>query len=83
MEPGDKTMNKDVLKGKWRQLQGDIKTRWAKLTDDDFKQAEGNYDKLVGCIQEKYGYAKDKAEREIDEFLATHPEVTTPAGTTY
>jgi uncharacterized protein YjbJ (UPF0337 family) len=66
-------MADDVLKGRWRQLKGEIKTRWAKLTDDDLMNVEGSFDKLVGRIQERYGYAKDDAKREVDEFLMRHP----------
>lgn len=54
-------MNTDQLKGKWDQLKGDAKVRWGKLTDDDLKSAEGNTEKLVGRIQERYGLAKEEA----------------------
>jgi uncharacterized protein YjbJ (UPF0337 family) len=66
-------MADDVLKGRWRQLKGEVKTRWAKLTDDDLMSVEGSFDKLVGRIQERYGYAKNDAQREVDEFLMRHP----------
>jgi uncharacterized protein YjbJ (UPF0337 family) len=66
-------MADDVLKGRWRQLTGEIKTKWAKLTDDDLTGIEGNVDKLIGRIQERYGFAKDQAKREVDEFLMRHP----------
>ena len=46
-----------------------MKSRWGKLTDDDLTQSEGNYDKLLGAIQERYGYARDRAEREMTEWL--------------
>jgi uncharacterized protein YjbJ (UPF0337 family) len=67
-------MNRDTLKGQWKQLQGEVKTRWGKFTDDDLTQMAGQYDKLVGKLQERYGYQRERAEREIDEFLKTHPE---------
>ena len=66
-------MADDVLKGRWRQLKGEVKARWAKLTDDDLMSVEGSFDKLVGRIQERYGYAKNDAQREVDEFLMRHP----------
>ena len=44
-------MNEDVLKGKWKQLKGEVKSQWAKLTDDDLDQAEGDAEKLVGRVQ--------------------------------
>jgi uncharacterized protein YjbJ (UPF0337 family) len=63
-------MNQDILEGKWRQLSGDIKRRWGKLTDDDVDIAKGDLDVLAGRLQERYGYARDRARREIDDFLA-------------
>ena len=64
-------MNTDTLAGQWKQLKGLAKTKWAKLTDDDLVKAEGDYDRLVGCIQERYGYARDRAEREVYEWIDT------------
>ena len=64
-------MNEDVIKGKWKQLKGEVKSRWGKLTDDDLKQIEGNSDAAVGRLQERYGYAKDRAEREWNDFRAS------------
>ena len=62
-------MNIDQLKGKWEQLKGEAKVQWGKLTDDDLDQIAGNAQKLTGRIQERYGYEKERAEREVDEFL--------------
>lgn len=62
-------MNIDQLKGKWEQLKGEAQIQWGKLTDDDLDQVEGNAQKLAGRIQERYGYEKERAEREVDEFL--------------
>ena len=62
-------MNTDVLQGKWKQLKGEVKRQWGKLTDDELDMIEGNKDKLVGMVQERYGYARDQAAREVDDFL--------------
>ena len=62
-------MNKDVLAGKWKQAQGEVKKQWGKLTDDDMKVVEGQSDKLVGLVQERYGYVREQAQREVDQFL--------------
>jgi len=62
-------MNADVLKGKWLQLKGKARSQWGKLTDDELDQINGNSEQLVGLLQERYGYAKDRAEREVDTFL--------------
>ena len=59
-------MNADVFAGKWKQAKGQVKEWWGKLTDDDLTRVEGNRDKLVGVLQERYGYAKERAEQEID-----------------
>jgi uncharacterized protein YjbJ (UPF0337 family) len=66
-------MNADVLKGQWHQLKGEVKSRWGKLTDDDLDQASGDAEKLIGRLQERYGYARDQARREVDDFFLQHP----------
>lgn len=70
-------MNEDVFEGRWKQLKGDVKRAWGKLTDDDLDQAEGNRDKLVGSLQERYGWERSRAEKELDGFLE---RIRTPAG---
>jgi uncharacterized protein YjbJ (UPF0337 family) len=67
-------MNSDVLEGKWKQLTGDIKSQWGKFTDDDLAMVEGQRDKLVGLVQERYGYARQQAEREVDQFLQRYSD---------
>jgi uncharacterized protein YjbJ (UPF0337 family) len=68
-------MNEDVLKGKWHQLKGEVKSRWGKLTDDDLDRAQGDAEKLIGRVQERYGYQRDEAKREVDDFLQHHPKL--------
>ena len=67
-------MNDDVLKGKWLQLKGQIKEKWGQITDDELDQIGGQRDQLVGKIQERYGLAKDAANRELDALIASDPE---------
>lgn len=62
-------MNKDILEGKWMQLRGDIRQKWGDLTDDDLDRVAGQRDRLMGVIQERYGYAREEAERQVDAFL--------------
>jgi uncharacterized protein YjbJ (UPF0337 family) len=63
-------MNKDQIQGNWKQLKGMIKEQWGKLTDDDLTTISGKKDQLVGKLQERYGYTKEQAEREIDRQRA-------------
>lgn len=60
-------MNNDVFEGKWKQVRGEVKVWWGKLTDDDLDKVEGNYEKLVGLLQEKYGYTREQAEEEWEK----------------
>jgi uncharacterized protein YjbJ (UPF0337 family) len=64
-------MNWDTIEGKWEQLKGDVKGKWAKLTDDDVSSVSAKKDKLVGKIQERYGVLKDEAERQVDAWIQT------------
>ena len=67
-------MNADILAGKWKQVQGEVKKQWGKLTDDDLMIVEGQKDKLVGLVQERYGYAHEQAQQEVDEFIQKFSE---------
>jgi uncharacterized protein YjbJ (UPF0337 family) len=62
-------MNKEIFRGKWQSLKGQVKQKWGKLTDDDISQIEGNYDELTGKLQQRYGYEKQRVEREINDFV--------------
>ena len=62
-------MNQDILKGRWAQLKGELKTQWGKLTDNDVTQIEGEKDKLVGKVRERYGIERDEAERQVNDWL--------------
>jgi uncharacterized protein YjbJ (UPF0337 family) len=64
-------MNRDQLSGNWKQVKGKVKEKWGKLTDDDLTVIEGKADQLAGKIQERYGYDKARAEKELDEFCKT------------
>jgi uncharacterized protein YjbJ (UPF0337 family) len=59
-------MNKDIFQGNWKQFKGEIRSWWGQLTDDDIEQIAGERDKLVGKLQEKYGWSKERANEEID-----------------
>lgn len=62
-------MNQDVFAGQWKQIRGELKSRWGKLADNDFDRIGGQKDKLVGVVQEKYGYTRGQAQQEVDRRL--------------
>jgi uncharacterized protein YjbJ (UPF0337 family) len=61
-------MNKDIIAGNWKQLKGKAQAKWGDLTDDVFDVAEGNAQYLAGKLQERYGWDKDRAEKEVSAF---------------
>lgn len=65
-------MNEDILKGKWKQFKGDVQKKWGKLTDDELDQINGEREKLEGRLQERYGYNKEEAKREVDRFMESN-----------
>ena len=77
-------MNQDIFEGKWRQLRGQAHLWWGSLTDDDLQQVDGRLEKLMGVIQAKYGYTRERAEEEVNqrfaEFEAQQRKVTAPLG---
>lgn len=66
-------MNEDQFKGKIKQLKGEIKKQWSKITDDDLVKIEGKRDIFEGKIQERYGKNKEEAKKELDQFFKKHP----------
>ena len=61
-------MNWDRIEGNWKQVTGKAKEQWGKLTSDDFDVVAGRRDQLAGKIQERYGVAKDEAERQVNDW---------------
>ena len=68
-------MNKDIFEGKWKEMRGQIKEWWGKLTDDDLEQAAGNAEQIVGLLQQKYGYTREAAEEEFNRRINEVKEV--------
>jgi uncharacterized protein YjbJ (UPF0337 family) len=64
-------MNWDQIKGDWKQFQGKVKEKWGKLTDDDLQVISGKKDQLLGKLQKQYGYTKEQAEKELNDFCRT------------
>jgi uncharacterized protein YjbJ (UPF0337 family) len=65
-------MNKDILEGNWKQIRGEAKAWWGKLTDNDLDRAAGKLDVLAGLLQEKYGYTRQAAADEIDKRVTAY-----------
>jgi uncharacterized protein YjbJ (UPF0337 family) len=64
-------MNWDTIKGEWTQLKGKVREKWGKLTDNDLETIAGKKDQLIGKLQQRYGYDKEAAEKEVDNFCHT------------
>jgi uncharacterized protein YjbJ (UPF0337 family) len=58
-------MNRDTVQGNWKQFKGKLKEKWGQLTDDELDEAEGQAEQIAGIVQQRYGMAKDEAEREV------------------
>lgn len=65
-------MNWDQIEGNWKQAKGTVKEKWGKLTDDDLTVVAGKRDALAGRLQERYGIAKEEAEKQLDDFLGSN-----------
>lgn len=61
-------MNKDKFEGRWREFKGKIKEKWGKLTDNDLTQINGKYEQFLGALQNRYGYERERAEREFNSW---------------
>ena len=69
-------MNEDIFVGQWKQMRGELKSWWGKLADDDLDRIGGQKDRLIGLVQEKYGYARDQAEQEVERRFKEYSEKT-------
>jgi uncharacterized protein YjbJ (UPF0337 family) len=69
-------MNEDIFAGQWKQMRGELKSWWGKLADDDLDRIGGQKDKLIGLVQEKYGYARDYAEQEVERRFKEYGDKT-------
>ena len=67
-------MNWDIVEGNWKQMKGKVKDKWGKLTDSDMQSLSGKKDQFLGVLQERYGYSKDQAEKDADDWAAAQSE---------
>lgn len=61
-------MNEERISGNWKQFKGKVKEKWGKLSNDDLDVVEGKREQLAGRIQERYGYDKEQAEKEMKNW---------------
>jgi uncharacterized protein YjbJ (UPF0337 family) len=66
---GRSTMNWDQIEGNWTKAKGKLRQQWGKLTDDDLTLIDGKREELLGRLQERYGYQKEQAEKEVDNWM--------------
>ncbi len=64
--------SRDILKGSWKEMKGRLKEKWGQLTDDELTESEGNEEKFLGILQKRYGYTKERAKQEFDDFVSAH-----------
>jgi len=70
-------MNWDQIQGDWKQFSGKVKEKWGKLTDDELTTMAGQREQLIGCLQVRYGFKTEQAEKELSEFtLGLKPQVS-------
>jgi len=62
-------MNRDTFKGMWTELKGSVRKQWGKLTDDDVDQVRGDFEQLLGRIQQRYGRTREEVSNEVDRWL--------------
>lgn len=61
-------MNWDQIEGNWKQFRGKLREKWGKLTDDDIDVADGKREQIIGLLQKRYGHARERVERELEEW---------------
>jgi uncharacterized protein YjbJ (UPF0337 family) len=61
-------MNWDQIEGKWKQIKGTAREKWGELTDDDLDRINGVRERLIGRLQERYGWAREQAEKQAEEW---------------
>jgi uncharacterized protein YjbJ (UPF0337 family) len=67
-------MNTDTFEGQWKQMRGELRSWWGKLSDSDFERVAGKKDRLLGLLQEKYGYTREAAQQEMDRRFREYDE---------
>jgi uncharacterized protein YjbJ (UPF0337 family) len=76
MKQGGLYVNTDTFEGQWRQMRGELRSWWGKLSENDFERIAGKKDRLIGLLQEKYGYTREAAQQEVDRRFREYDERT-------
>lgn len=64
-------MNWDRIEGNWKELKGQVRERWGRLTNDEIDVIAGRREQLEGTLQRVYGKSKDEVKREVEDFCNT------------
>ena len=72
-------MDWNIIEGKWKELKGQAREEWGKLSHDELEEIGGKKDRLVGKLQQKYGYASKEAHQRADEW-AKHQDAKPETG---
>jgi uncharacterized protein YjbJ (UPF0337 family) len=56
------------IKGKWNEVKGKLKQKYAEIMDDDLTYAEGKEDELLGRLQQKTGRTREQLVKEINSL---------------
>ncbi len=72
-------MNEDILQGTWKQIRGKVQEQWGELTDDDLDKIQGKSDQMVGLLQKKYGFTREEAESQYNDFVSAMDDDRVPA----
>lgn len=64
-------MNSDELHGNWKQLKGMARQQFGRLTESDLEMIAGQRERLIGKLQERYGYLREEAQKRADEWIAS------------
>ncbi len=72
-------MNEDIIKGKWKEIKGEIKTLWGKVTDNELDKTTGKLESIVGIIQQRYGSNKEEIQNKLHSIISKFSETTDKA----
>lgn len=69
-------INEEILKGKWNEIKGELRSQWGRLTDDELERSKGNATSIAGLIQQRYGSKKEEVEGKLEKIVARFADKT-------